>query len=203
VCSIVNGLQIVDAHLSPDEAGAMVEGRLAGDRLATVQAHLAVCAQCRAELASVSTLIESAPVIARRRPGRPIVGVAFAAAAAAIICVPLVLRHDSAPSSGRRDQRGLKSLGAIAVVSPGNAVPVDQDSIQFVWHRDDSSTYRIVVTDSAGGQLYTATTIDTVLTPPPTIRLAAGARYFWYVDALRPDGSSVSSSSTSFTVRRR
>ena len=75
--------------------------------------------------------------------------------------------------------------------------------MRFVWHRDDDAAYRLFVTDSAGAQVYSAATSDTVVVLPATVHLQAGAHYHWYVDALRSDGTSVNSVSSEFVTPQR
>ena len=48
--------------------------------------------------------------------------------------------------------------------------------------------YRLTVADSTGGIVWSAESADTLLIPGPEAGLRAGAAYFWFVDALIPDG---------------
>lgn len=190
--------ELVDAHLSPDDMAGMADGRLLAERRVAVETHLAVCRQCRNELASITSLVDSAAPLVRKRSRWPIAGVGLVAAAAALLFV--IPRRQAPRQSDATDLRGSGMAGSVTVVRPTSA-SIDQDSVQFVWRHDDGSTYRLVVTDSAGAQIFTTSTSDTAVAP--AARFEPGARYFWYVDALRPDGSSVSSPSTSFSIRRR
>ncbi len=194
---------MVESHLSADDVAAMVDGQLSGNPRSRVEKHLALCAQCRAELASVSALVASAPSASVRRVRRSVVVRAVAVAAAiALMVMPSAMRRDGSQRSAEREQRGTSAAVATAVVSPEPSVAVDRNSARFVWHSDGKSTYRLFVTDSAGAQLFTTTTTDTSVITPDTVRLVAGAHYFWFVDVLRGDGSSASSPPTKFSIRR-
>jgi hypothetical protein len=195
------GLHIVDSHLSTDDVAAAVDGRLPPGRRASIEAHLAICAACRAEVASVSAMVDSAPAPTRRSRW-PALASLVAVAAAMLLVLGPVTRRGVDRRVSPADQRGTPSSTEIAVISPTSAGEIDRDSVRFSWHRDEASTYRLFLTDSAGALLFNESTSDTVLGIPASVRLTPGAHYFWYVDALRPDGSSISSPSTSFKIRR-
>jgi hypothetical protein len=78
------------------------------------------------------------------------------------------------------------------------------ESLTFSWRPlPGVMTYHLFVTDSTGAPVYNLTTADTVVGPVPGAQLSPGSRYFWYVDALGADGSSVSSAQVGFFVRER
>jgi hypothetical protein len=62
------------------------------------------------------------------------------------------------------------------------------------------ATYRVTVTDTTGATRWTTETPDTAVTLPASARLEPGARYYFYVDALRADGWSVQSGPRTFTT---
>src|SRR5690349_13960758 len=76
--------ELVDAHLSPDDMAEMADGRLLPDRRAAVETHLAVCRQCRDELASITSLVDSAATVVRKRSRWSVAGVGLLAAGAAL-----------------------------------------------------------------------------------------------------------------------
>ena len=73
--------------------------------------------------------------------------------------------------------------------------------MRFTWRGAAAARYRVIITDSAGAELYSSATSDTTLVLPPSVALDPGARYFWFVDELRADGSSFSSRASSFSIR--
>lgn len=194
------GNDLVNAHLSVADVAAVVDGPLSPEERAAVESHLAVCAECRDEVVTAMHLVETAPqpVSPRRRRWAPFVGLA---AAAAVLIVALPLARSRNTRVAAPEQRAAAPSASIVTVSPRPAARVAADSLGFVWHADSASTYRLTVTDSAGAEVYSVTTGDTSVRLPPTVRLAPGASYFWFVDALRPDGSSISSHSTAFSLR--
>jgi hypothetical protein len=193
----------VRSHLSADDVAAFVDGRLSADERSSVEAHLAVCADCRAEVVAISALVESIPGRARPRARWPIIGGVIAAAAAVLLFMMLPGTRDASRRTTRLEERSpSRATKGIEIISPSPAAQVARDSLRFTWRRNDSSSYRLFLTDSAGEQRYTTSTSDTTLVLPPTVGLMAGALYFWYVDGLRSDGTSVSSPPTAFSIRR-
>ncbi len=84
-----------------------------------------------------------------------------------------------------------EGIPRFGTVNPSSAQPVPADSVVFVWRRAGAeASYRLTVTDPAGGQMWTTATADTVAPLPASVRLARGQAYFWYVDALLPTGES-------------
>ena len=198
----IPGASIVKSHLSADDVADMAGGRLPADRQASLEAHLAVCAQCRAELVSVTAILASAPSwVSARRSRWPIASIA-AAAAIVLIVLPFAAKRGAIPVVAR-GQRGANAGTTIGVVGPAPAVAIDRDSLRFAWHGDGWSSFRLFVTDSAGAPLFTVPTTDTTMVLPSNVQLSPSATYFWYLDALRPDGSSASTRPSSFTIRPR
>jgi hypothetical protein len=199
----VSDIRPMNAHASADDLAGMVDGRLPSARRATVEAHLAVCADCRAELVSASAIVESVPLPRARRTKWVGPGIlAAAAAVVAILIVPRATHHDAPRTVDDLAHRGSSTTG-IALVEPASRVGVPRDSIRFTWRAELGASYRLVVTDSVGVLLFNPTTTDTSVIPPANLRLVPGARYLWYVEALRPDGSSSGTLPSSFSVRGR
>jgi len=198
------GASAVDSHISADDLADLVDGRLPADRQAIVDTHLAVCGRCRAELLSASAIVDSAPTAPNRRSSSRwlVAGAAVAAAAAVVLmALPRTSRHDALDPTREGEQRGA-STTTISTVSPGGAAQISRNAVRFTWHGDGRSSYRLFLTDSAGTPVFTISTTDTTVVPPDTLRLGAGSRYFWRVDALQPDGSSASTPSNSFMIRQ-
>lgn len=192
--------RIVDAHLSVDDIAAMIEGRLPSSRRAAVEAHLAECAECRAEFVDASTVVSSAPEkSASRMRWVPVA----AAAAVVIAAMPIILsRRGSAARDSERS--ATPAATSITTLTPAVDSRSSSDSVVFAWHAIPGvATYNVFVTDSAGALVYSTKTADTLITPAATLRLSPGSQYYWYVDALRSDGSSISSPPISFSIRNR
>ena len=190
----------MESHLSLDEIVAAIDGRLTPAERTVIDSHLAECATCRAEYVQVTVLAQSAPPIAAtRRRWLPIA--AFAAAAAAVFAVALPLSRHPLRESRPTDQRAVASESIVPTVSPLPTAIVPRDSMRFTWRGAAAARYRVIITDSAGAELYSSATSDTTLVLPPSVALDPGARYFWFVDELRADGSSFSSRASSFSIR--
>ena len=190
----------VDAHLSVDDVASMVDGRLSAERRALVEAHLAVCAACRTEVAQASSIVETLPTRSRV-PMRWIAGLAAAALVVAI--VPFA--RNSRSSNAARDERASAAHPeALVALTPAQDVRMPIDSLRFAWRAVAGvSSYHLFVTDSVGSPVYDATTADTTVPSIGKTKLSPGARYFWYVDALGADGSSIKSSQIGFSIRER
>ena len=192
----------MNAHLSADDLSGMLDGRLPPTRREAVEAHLAVCADCRAELVSASEILESAPPVRVKRT-KWVAGSTLAAAAALVLLIlPRATRRGVHEPASDLTRHGSTPTG-IAVVDPAPSAEVARDSIRFVWRGQPGATYRLFVTDSVGLPLFNTTTTDTTVVPPTDLQLVPGVHYFWYVDALRPDGSQASTLPTGFSTRAR
>jgi hypothetical protein len=193
---------MADEHLDNEQLAAFLDGRLPSTARTTAEAHLADCTECRDELMANSRLLERLPKPSLRRAAWwPHVGAA--AAAAALIAVIVVPRTARTPTLGEvpAERVGAAETSRIAVVSPPEGASVDRTLLRFSWHPQDRASYRLTVTDSSGRMIWRTTTNDTVAGLPPTIALDAGGRFYWYVDALRVDGVSLTSGAHSFSTR--
>jgi hypothetical protein len=189
----------LDAHLSVDDVAAMVDGRLTAADRARVEGHLAVCRLCRAEVTAATQILESAPRPTRMMP-RWIVGAGLAAAAGLLF---MIVPGKQERPQGAGDLRASASAATIIPIAPGSEQTQSLDSLRFSWHAvTGASTYRLVVTDSAGAPALSMTTTDTAVSPPAPRNMTVG-RHFWSVDALRTDGTSISGTPTSFSIRAR
>ena len=192
---------MVNAHLSNDELAAMVDGKLPPARRAYVSAHLAVCRECRSELTLVTNIVETAP----HRPAVPRrwAPLSLGLAAAAIllfVSLPVLRKHPAAIPDVRSS---VSSVTAISVIVPSANSLLEVGRVRFSWHAVPGvSTYRFFVTDSAGAPVRTLATTDTTVADVGPALLQPGG-YLWYVDALRVDGSSITSPQTGFSIRPR
>lgn len=182
-------------HLSPDRVAAYVDRELSEDARRKVEMHLADCDECREEIAAVMSLI--------RRPRRPTwsyVMLPAAAAAAILLLVALPSRIDE------RDQPTLRSaisegISAIAVVRPALGENVPADGIELAWRSFTlDAQYNVRLTTADGSEVWRTSTRDTSTTLPSGLSLVPGQTYFWYVDALLPDGSTATTGIRRFIV---
>ena len=191
-------------HLRPEEIGAFLANSLSEQERDTVERHLVACAECRSELIEGQRAIASAPMSKRLRNSRFVVVAGLAAAAVLLITM---LPREAVVTPGtpvERDASGLTLPAAarVEIVSPPANGELDTGSRTFTWKRDGSSAYNLTVTDESGRTLWSASTSDTTLTLPADVRLARDTRFFWYVDALRSDGRSITSGVNAFRTAR-
>jgi hypothetical protein len=198
----VPGSMTPDEDISSEEMAAYIDGRLSGEARASVEARLAGSPDLRAELVA-ATRLAAAHDSRPRRSSFWTPAAVFVAAAAAVIAVIVVpnrnrdLRPHTAPSERRI---GAEDAGRVNLLAPADAGTLPVASADFAWRAEGDASYRITIADSTGATIWTALTTDTTAIMPPTIRLHPGNRYYWYVDALRIDGSSVASGPRSFTT---
>jgi anti-sigma factor RsiW len=163
-------------HLAEEEAAAYVDGTLAANALKAIQAHLAICAECRAEVAEVSSIVRTAPAAKRaRRIWIP------AAAAAALALLWVAPRAARGPAHPTHREEAVTTTVAPRPVSPRGAV---DPATTFVWSSVPYATaYRIRLYDADGSLLWEQETADTVSAPPTSLGLRARTSYYWKVEA--------------------
>lgn len=185
--------------MPPRLVAAYLEGEISGAERERAEAHFAVCAACRGELVEVRRLADSAPRI--RRPA-PAVGIAAAAVillAAGLATLSGRLATPDGPVVRASDPVAVAALHAVAP-APGASLPASE--LRFVWNAAPAgSTYRVVVLDASGSPLWAGETADTTAVVPSEIVLEPGATYFWFVDALSADGSSLTTGARQFSIR--
>jgi hypothetical protein len=184
-----------ERHLRPDEVAAYADEGLPADVRAQLQAHMATCAECRAEVADVITI--AGPVRQIQRANRP---VWIAAAAAAAVVLLLVWprggnelrepQHREAPVTATVAPRAVAPIGTV------DSAPV------LVWSSVPyADNYRVRLFDREGSVIWERETADTVSSPPGALRLRAGASYYWRVEARTGFDRVVSSELIEFTLR--
>lgn len=182
-------------HIENGRLAAYLDDRLPAVERAQVEAHLADCAECRAEVVAVGRL--------RRSLGRRSPWVIAAPIAAAAVLAFVLLGRPSPPAAGTDPvlREGGEPAPAIVVVAPAAATTVAPEPLSFVWRPVPSGvSYRVVLTDSSGGPVWNAVTGDSSALLPATVRLVRGGRYYWIVDALLADGRSVTSGAREFRM---
>jgi hypothetical protein len=192
----------VDSHLSSEDIATLVDGTVDASRRRKLDEHLALCPDCRAELIGASRAVDTAP---RTRRHHFTWGAAIAAAAVVAIAIGLPMMRTATRQSPAADVT--RDAGApsatVTLALPHDNADLAADSVRFVWQREPTASYRVVVTDSVGKRLFSIPRNDTTALPPTTAHFVPGARYFWNVDALRTDGTSLSSASRAFTIHNR
>lgn len=175
--------------LSPELLAGYLDGDLPDEERVRVELHLADCHQCRAELADIRRL--------QRGQRRQRVLLLFPAAAAAVLLVAIALpRQRVIPSVTRA---AAPAEIPLAVVSPAPDAVIASRETRFTWRsasRDASYTFTLQKGD--GSVAWTASTTDTTIALPDSIKLAANETWFWSVDALMPDGQSRATKATKF-----
>lgn len=199
---LTQGLSAVsEHHCSTEELAALIDNGLSRADRRAVEAHLAGCTACRAEWVAARALASSSEVVsARSRFPAPAwwLGVA---AVLTLLVIPVARRDgpadSTAPSTLRSAGIDGGSLRAITPREQALASPAGR----LVWSDVGDATYRVVITDSSGASVWTATTRDTTAALPSGVKLARGLRYYWSVDALKADGSSYTTGAVPFSVR--
>lgn len=187
-------------HLEAGDVAAYLDRALAPADRVRVETHLAECEVCRGELLEVRRVL--------RAPARKWRWAAVAGVAAAAAAVLLVVWQPEEPGQERAVLRGGEStategVATLAAVAPRGPAPVARDSVVFTWRRlGEGVHYRLTLTDERGDVLWTHPTSDTTVNLPRAIALRSAQTYFWYVDALLPDGRSATTGVTQFRVAR-
>ena len=156
---------------------------------------MATCASCREELAACMRLASTVPVKRRSIPWTWL----GTAAAAAIVLVVIARPRVDPRERGEPVERG-HLVGKPELMVPSDVV-VRRPDLRFMWRSDGAgTTYRVIVDDVNGAPVWNADVPDTTTTVPMSMQLIPGARYYWRVEALHPDGSIAKSQMLSFTI---
>lgn len=177
-------------------------------------AHLAGCAHCRHELASLTDLLgdpgvaeeirgvdaPSLPTTLRRRPLVLRAGAVGTLAAAAVVLFLLW------PAGDRFDATRHRAPTITASEAPRLTSPVgDVDGTPaFRWSSViGSDRYRVTLFDDVGRVMYEAEVIDTVLALPNSVVTVRGRSYLWKVEARTEVGRWTPSELIEFRVGGR
>ncbi|MBM4188057.1 MAG: zf-HC2 domain-containing protein [Gemmatimonadetes bacterium] len=169
-------------HVDHDQLAAYAERRLTPTEYQRVEHHLADCAECRRDAVAVTLVLRSD----RRR--RVLRVAAPLAAAAALLFVLLPPKPGPEETPRFRPGSPREAATVIPVWSPTTAATPGSDR-RLIWGSAGPGTlYRLTVTDSSGGVVWTHQLVDTIAAIPDSASIRAGARYHWYVDALLVNG---------------
>jgi hypothetical protein len=199
VTDSLNGEELGE-HPTSEEVAAYLSYALPANDRAMLEAHLAVCPQCRREVTSARRLIrsQSSPTVRR--------WIVPAAAAAAVIAVVLLspLRSGRLQTISQRaaeDAAVSATMPTIRIVSPASGDTVNRSRVLFAWQSVKAAPlYRLTLTDASGDAVWTKDTSDTTVSLPATVSLGDGKNYFWFVDALVADGTTLTTGSHRFTT---
>jgi len=191
--------ETVSEHPTSEAMAAYLGGAMPQGERATLESHLAECRACRHEVTSARRVITRLDLRRRLWRAAPI------AAAAAIALLVLVPRRDGGRANDlmRGPDSADASLGRelIGVLTPVNDATVAAGPVVFSWRRAAPRLlYRLTITEAGGAAVWTAETTDTTLTLPGDVRLAPAQTYFWLVDALGPDGRSLTTRTQRFST---
>ena len=189
---------------SPEEIAAFIDGQLSGEDRARLEAYFASNASARRELIEATRIVATLPPATRRSvTWMPFLGVAAAAAIVLFLVRPL--ERNRVIDKSLPAQRGAveQSQGIILLSPAAGESLIDGSQREFRWRSVDGATYRLIVSDASGKTLLQQNTSDTVFAIPPAIIADHERTYYWSVDALEPDGSSVTSGVREFTAGTR
>lgn len=180
-----------DAHLDPAQIAAFVDHTATGGAQHRIETHLAVCADCRAEVADVARIVAES----QRRRSRPawIAGVA----AAALVTMVVWPRGDDLPVV-HREAPVTTSIAPAAIhpVGPTDSVPA------LTWTAVPHAVrYRVRVFGNDGSVLWERESVDTTLAFPVSRALRAGRTYYWNVEAQIGFDRTVASELIEFSFR--
>jgi hypothetical protein len=185
-----------ERHLDSNEIAAYVDGGVYGEERFSIEAHLAACAECRAEVADVSRIVRTAPA-ARRVPSRVWIPVAAAAVFALLWLGPGGLR-DRAESELREEP--VMMTVAPRPVSPVGAV---EAASALIWSSvPNANRYRVRLFSADGTVLWEHEAADTVAAIPDSIALRPQVLYYWRVEASTGFDRRAESELVEFRIQR-
>jgi hypothetical protein len=166
------------------------------ERLATLD-HAMVCDACRRDLELFRAVAGAGAATAGARRMSRWFTPRLAAAAVLLVVggslATLVVRR-----TGETAFRG--GTPDIVLVSPGESVPAGE-AVGFVWRGVGGAVrYEMELLAATGDSIYATATVDTALTLPHTVSLAAGREYVWSVRAVLRDGRQAGSVPRRFRV---
>ena len=184
------------SHPTAGEMADFADGVSTDRDRARVEEHLAECSACREDLRIVAEATRRSEGTSRGRwlTGAAATVAATAAAVVLLLFAPAML--DDSRDVVRRGPgdslNGGGSAASLTVVSPSAGETIAAGSPRFVWRSaGPDAHYRFHLATAAGDPIAAVTTPDTVVTSLDDARLVPGTEYYWWVDALRADGSNL------------
>ncbi len=192
---VVEAIRVTDEHLDPRIVAGYVDRVLPDAERARIEAHLATCPECRAEVADAARIIATLPHT--RRPRRGVM--VSAAGIAAMLLVFLWPRADQDPGNPQHRESSVTTTIAPRVIAPIGGV---DSADRFVWSSvPHASLYTLRIFDADGSVVWQRETPDTVLTPPPTLELRSSRSHYWKVEAQTGFQRSTSTELVEFSIR--
>jgi anti-sigma factor RsiW len=186
-------------HPASEEVAAYLSGTLQESERSSLEAHLVQCQACRQEVTAARTLLH------RQNTRKRLFWVPLAMAA---VVGGVLLYSPAAPSNAAESLRGDTAAGTaaevqlrVAALSPREGDRVAPDELEFRWASEGAAArYRVTLRDAGGRPLWNRETTDTSAMLDSSVVLLPGSTYFWYVDALRLDGQSLTSGTVRFST---
>ncbi len=183
------------AHLESTSLARYLAGTGTPDERAGWEAHLSECPECREEMVEVNRIVATVP--ARRRGWlAPLV-----AAAAVLLVVWTGTIGRESPGEETRDPETSPRLA----LAPTPLAPLGRVSgiEELLWSAVPGvGRYRVTLFTGEGRAAWQATTTDTFVTVPDTLRLALAIPHYWQVKAETGFGRWVESELVAFTIPR-
>lgn len=172
-------------HLSAELIARYIDQDVGPRERSEVEAHAAECEACGADLIGAARSVRRSRLPARPRHIAPVLG-----AAAAILLVGVgAIVAGWFGRQGPRFRDAAPGEPSVRVVRPAHRSVLPRDSLTFVWRSAvPGAAYSFTLTDEIGDILWRDETSDTTLSLDRDVALRPGERYFWYIDALFPDG---------------
>ena len=142
-----------------------------------------------------------------RAPRRRTWGAAAALAAALTFAiVPRLVGDDVTQVDGVSTTadivRASDAEAHISIVSPTDSTSVPRPGLTLMWQSAGVGVeYDVVVQDTAGNTVWSATLPDTTARVPDTARLESGRLYYWKVEARLADGRSAGTRRNQFHIQ--
>jgi hypothetical protein len=169
-------------HLTPEAVAGYIDGALPSEEQRQAELHLATCAECREDVSEIRRLQLG------RRSKWSVLLLPVAAAAAVLLVIGLP-RQTTTPSDIRA---GSETEQRIGIVAPAASAEISPGKIDFIWRSAGAgASYIITLQEADGRVVWTSTIADTLATLPDSVALPAGRTWFWFVDAMLPDGKSL------------
>lgn len=188
--------------MSAEDIARYLDGTLSGDDRARVESVLASSPEARAEIVEASRLLSTLPQNSQGTRRRWAIASVGAAAAVLLFALSTTVSRNPAPLHDTERQALTNDSPEIRVIAPSDGAQLDASAARFVWNSFDGASYQFTLTDAQGRVLWQASISDTTVALPET-KTIAGETYYWNVDALAADGSSLTTGLRAFTIRRR
>jgi hypothetical protein len=178
-------------HPDEDQVALYLNGRLDGPARRALEAHLADCAECRAEVVEVRNLLAAKPGARRWRVMLPLT-----AAAAVVLWFGMGAGNGAPPVT--RDAALTTTLAPAPLAPLGHVEAANR----LVWSSvPGAGRYRVTLFTAEGEARWLEVVADTSVALPDSVRLEPKESYYWQVKAETGFGRWVESELVEFEVR--